>query len=84
MIPPALTPKEWEAAKTACFVRTGTLASVIAIANDELPDDDPRKITWAMYDALCDVKGSSESDVEASEIVDQLIDVLASYLPPRP
>lgn len=73
------------------------LPGLIALANAALPDDDPRKITWAMVDAIRksshDIE--AEHDTPGSPLYDDYVlweqftaldgsaDVLASYLPPR-
>jgi hypothetical protein len=60
------------------------LPQIIAVANHQLPDDDPRKITWAMVDDLrawsAAVGDRWRSD---TTVIDQTAEALASYLPPR-
>jgi len=75
------------------------LARVIALANAALPDDDPRKITWAMADDAREAYRSAvilatHAQNSGDETERQryralairyavLADALASYLPPR-
>jgi len=91
-IAPALTPEQWEQSATASFVSTLSSAALIALANAALPDGDPRKITWAMVDALlCVVQqdtdaqrwGPFDGEIEGAAGCQRLADALASYLPPR-
>jgi hypothetical protein len=67
------------------------LFAVIALANDALPDDDPRKITWAlltrvqaMSDVLDGLAQSPESTAflrEEAETWRQIVSVLSALLP---
>lgn len=75
-----------------------SLPAVIALANTALPDADPRKITWAMVDALRNLFESSdflayeepghradhEETKRVGDLAYQCLDAIASYLPPRP
>ena len=60
--------------------------AAIAYLNAALPDDDPRKITWAMVDELRGVAGDYEYrglDPCPFDTLNAYADALASYLPPR-
>ena len=86
-IPPALTAEEWKRRITiseACDRYSE--AAVIALANAALPDDDSRKITWAMVEALRGCAGDFETSSKSHSCyrnLHRIADVLASYLPPR-
>ena len=54
-------------------------AFCLALFNAALPDDDPRKITWAMVDDLRDMSRRTTTAGRRHQIAD----ALASYLPPR-
>jgi hypothetical protein len=56
------------------------LATVIALANAALPNDDPHKITRAMID---EIRHASDEVPYAGIELDRIADALASYLPPE-
>jgi hypothetical protein len=104
-IAPALTPEQWaDVAKYGVSYLRAEVGPVVlwngddgpsvilALANAALPDTDPRKITWAMVDALlCVVQqdtdaqrwGPFDGEIEGAAGCQRLADALASYLPPR-
>lgn len=63
------------------------LAKIIALANDLLPDTDPRKITRAKVETLRHMIGADESWTGTSEAdfasAVEFLDALASLLPPE-
>jgi hypothetical protein len=73
------------------ITRADDLFAVIALANDALPDDDTRKITWglltrvqAMSDVLHGLSQSPQSTPflrEEAEAWRQIVGVLAALLP---
>ena len=75
----------------ATVTRADDLFAVIALANDALPDHDPRKITWAlltrvqaMSDVLDGLARSAESTSflrEEAEAWRQIVRVLEALLP---
>lgn len=93
-IPPALTKEEWAFAdRHRALIAPEILgdpmfateaAKVIATNNAALPDGDPRKITWAMVDALQDFAETIPALLSGTQAPFRaLADALASYLPPR-
>lgn len=98
-IAPALTPEAWASIAAGNGIPYGygsssilgdlsmldreDISAAIAYLNAALPDTDPRKITWAMVDALCDALSSSECDADEGRAASGVVEVLASYLPPR-
>lgn len=69
-----------------------TMRAAIALANHALPDDDPRKITWAMVDAIREVVknadfadrvGDNAAIITNADVLERIADALASYLPSR-
>lgn len=97
-IQPALTPDEWADLARPAYA-PGTLArdgyamrllpnrplAFFAVANDALPDDDPRKITWAMVDEIRAAAEEFETSWPRGHryLLRVATDVLAPYLPPR-
>jgi hypothetical protein len=89
---PALTPEEWAEWREGGYeVRFAVeelnllnVAQLIAVANDDLPDDHPGKITHARLDALRVILWNWEGE-RPGEAAEQLafIDALERYLPPR-
>lgn len=94
-IPPALSEEdradlERYGVDDFCEARAfqGEWAKVIAAANAELPDSDPRKITRAMVVAIqagacaATTHYGEERDEEVCRSLSAIAAVLASYLPP--
>ena len=108
-IAPALTPEQWKAAQENEFVkqdmarrfasgRQGTTHGLIALLNDMLRDDDPRKITradvdderQAYHDAVMLARHFQDAGMEPARLAcreraarhRRRAEVLASYLPP--
>jgi hypothetical protein len=88
-IVPALSPDEWakhEPHQSSRVSRPKELAAVIALANAELNDADPRKLLRAHVKLLRRVADDHDSDSEAGQTVPQLLrdlaDLIDSYLPP--
>lgn len=79
----------------AVAVRAKRFDAVIAIANAAFPDDDPRKITQdtlfcleevlANFEAFASTQGDFGKTIvgQYSPAVRKLVDMIASYLPPR-
>ena len=75
----------------ATVSRADDLFAMIALANDALPDEDPRKITWALLtrvqamsdvvDGLAKAPDSSTFLQEEAEAWRQIVGVLAALLP---
>jgi hypothetical protein len=74
------------------FTGVNDPSPIIAACNAMLDDNDPRKITWAMVDALrkwAKTEGELMDSGDAGRtgvdigIAEDLADALASYLPPR-
>lgn len=63
--------------------KPGTLAAIMAMANDALPDTDPRKITWALVKHLRDTAYTAADGYSGPTWLADLADALASYLPPE-
>jgi hypothetical protein len=99
-IPPALSETEWATLgpngsghpiMPSCVADLEYLdprdsAKAIAVANANYPDDDPRKITWAMVDQLRVCAEEFETSSKSHTCyrgLRRLADILASYLPPR-
>jgi len=78
---------------TATVSRADDLFAMIALANDALPEQDPRKITWALLtrvQAMSDVlEGLATSPAstpflrEEAEAWRQIVKVLSALLPVR-
>ncbi len=95
----ALTSEEWALMRARLASRqTGNLnglavamlagddlPAAIATANARLADSDLRKLTWAHVDALRESARllDAESFDEQSANMEQLANIIASYLPPR-
>ena len=88
---PALTPEEFRnegmddpgiLGDIRYAVDQRDLAKIIALANHQLPDTDPRKITWGMVDALHRIAEEFPNGDTFDGLVG-IADALASYLPPR-
>lgn len=77
-----------DGARLIGLTNVANVAALIALANAAFPDEDPRKLTWETVDALRRSEKTLESashpvlDHEA-QLLGDLADVLASYLPPR-
>jgi hypothetical protein len=93
-IEPVLSAKEWDDARNRVSelelrAARGQLESVIALANDELDDNDTRKITRkriAMLRAAADIvdrESVTPSDDPLAIGLEQWADALESYLPPE-
>lgn len=98
-IEPALSAEEWATSRIPGGVAAGEWITpeqapgYIALLNDALPDDDPRKITREKIDKLREMVSyaagaytfSAESEeLKADEaMLAPFLDALASYLPPE-
>ena len=88
-IPPALSPDEWakhETRQSSRISRSNDLVAAIAVANAQLDDENPRKLSRAHVKLLRRVADDHDSDSEAGQTVPQLLrnlaDLIESYLPP--
>jgi hypothetical protein len=100
-IPPALDAEEWTEVEpltesgysddlyqlVSRGIKVSDLTKIIALANHYLPDDDPRKITWAMVDIIREagkwIGREGNPYIGFAKNLPRYADVLASYLPPR-
>lgn len=96
-IEPALNAEQWQSVKadhatalTMTLIAGGNFpewGKLVAIANDALADDDPRKFTREWVDVLRTAAVSLDPNFYAGERVEQRVqafaDALASYLPPE-
>lgn len=88
----AMTPKEWrdEAMDEPSILgdiryidNPKHLAKIIALANSQLPDDDPRKVTRG---TVAELRGHAHRAPDGSwdrHELSQIADALESYLPPE-
>src|SRR5690606_31579793 len=56
--------------------------ALVALLNAALPDDDPRKLTWAMVDAIRSAAWGAESQDEEDTAL-AAANAIAALLPPR-
>jgi hypothetical protein len=81
-IEPAFTPEEWKDLPDSyglCVEWDGNEAKIIALANDSLPDSDPRKITRKTLDSIWGEDGGWVP----VEYTRKIAAALKSYLPPE-